>query len=81
MDIPGLSVDGQLLSAKCKATVSSMDGSGLSTAQLDISGPGRGESAKKARHNVRKELRKRVSVVSNDHSLPCSQASVPAFVN
>ena len=29
----------QLLSAKYKATVSSMDGSGLSTAPLDISGP------------------------------------------
>ena len=32
--------------------------------------PGRRESAKKARHSARKkELRKRVSVVSNDHSL------------
>ena len=49
---------------------------------LNDSRPGRGESAKKARHNARKkELRKRVSVVSNDHSLPYSQASVPAFVN
>ena len=48
---------------------------------LNDSRPERGESAKKARYNARKELRKRVSVVSNDHSLPYSQASVPAFVN
>ena len=33
---------------------------------LNDSRPGRGECAKKARYNARKELRKRVSVVSND---------------
>ena len=43
--------------------------------------PGRRESAKRARHNAWKELRKSVSVVSNDHSLyPYSQSSILAFV-